>query len=311
MTPGMSWRARSGAAPLSVLDVYQVLVERISSSAFAVGSRLPSCRALAAELGSNPSTVDRAIQRLAADGLVRTIPRRGTFVSATEAPHRDDLDALSTELDRLVARALAAGLSVDAVREMLDDALVRVRRQPRVAFVECNQTDLDQMAALVENATGVELARVLLEGSADHLDDEFDVVVTPLFHLADLAHRVRGLDTVIEMNFNPSSKALRRLAMIDRTARVTVAAPTTRGLERLSSLAEQYYRGALTRFNSTVDPPDALADTEILIRTHASERPATPLPRLREEILVDWDLDPASATTFRSRVDAAVGRRRV
>jgi DNA-binding transcriptional regulator YhcF (GntR family) len=301
---------RSGSAPLSVAEVYQMLMERISSSAFPVGSRLPSCRSLAAELGSNPSTVDRAIQRLADDGLVRTVPRRGTFVSATEGLHLEDLNALATDVERLAARALAAGLSVDAVREMLDDALIRVGQQPRVAFVECNKPDLEQMAALLENATGVELARVLLDGSAEQLDRDFDVVVSPLFHLADLHNRVQGLDTVVEVNFSPSSAALRRLATINTRTRVTVAAPTLRGLERLSGIVHQYYRGAVTLFNSNLDPPTDLAETEVLVRTHAGEIPSTPLPHLRDEIVIDWELDPASATTFRSRIDAAASRRR-
>lgn len=40
------------------------------------GEKLPSCRALALELGINPNTVERAFAELERRGLVRTIPKR-------------------------------------------------------------------------------------------------------------------------------------------------------------------------------------------------------------------------------------------
>ena len=44
------------------------------------GEKLPSCRALAAKLGINPNTVERAFSELEKQGLIRTIPKKGAFV---------------------------------------------------------------------------------------------------------------------------------------------------------------------------------------------------------------------------------------
>ena len=53
---------------------------RISSGADAPGSKLPSLSYLVSETGLSPKTVRHAMKTLAAEGLVRIVPSRGTFV---------------------------------------------------------------------------------------------------------------------------------------------------------------------------------------------------------------------------------------
>jgi DNA-binding transcriptional regulator YhcF (GntR family) len=291
-----------------VADVYSGLLERIGSGTLAVGARLPSVRRLAIEIGSNPSTVDRALQRLARDGLVRTVPRRGTFVTATEPPALDPHTLLAGELDRLVGRARALGLPDAALRGLFDTALAQVGRQPLVAFVECNEVDLRHMATTVENATGVDLVRVLLADAPDRLDEAFDVVAAPLFHLPDLFHRVDGLDRVVELNFVPDSAGLRRLATLDPGARVTVAAPTARGLERFSAVVRQYHPGEVDQFLVGGAPLADLEGVDVLVHGHAAQLPAEVVASARRQIVLEWELEPGSAAAFRPRVDGALRR---
>lgn len=293
--------------PLSVDDVHQALLERISAAAYPVGSRLPSCRALADELGSNPSTIDRALHRLAEAGLVRTIPRRGTFVSVTEPPRGDVLASLGADLDRFVDRARAAGVSTDELRCRFDEAIARTGQQPVMAFVECNPYDLERMATLVENATGVSLDRILLEESAEarlDLGAKYDVIAAPLFHLADLADHVDGLDSVVEINFVAAPAVLRRLATLDGERRVVVAAPTRRGLDRLRALVRQYHAGAVERFLIGSDPVDRLAGA-VVVRTHAAELPPGPSV---DEVVIEWELDAGFAPSFRARLAEVLSR---
>jgi DNA-binding transcriptional regulator YhcF (GntR family) len=56
--------------------------ERISNRSLAVGTKLPTVRALAATLNLAPNTVARAYRELEESGLVETRGRAGTFVSA-------------------------------------------------------------------------------------------------------------------------------------------------------------------------------------------------------------------------------------
>ncbi len=59
------------------------IATRISSGALPSGTRLPTVRALAGDLGLAVNTVARVYKELEADGLIVTEGRRGTFVRST------------------------------------------------------------------------------------------------------------------------------------------------------------------------------------------------------------------------------------
>ena len=56
-----------------------ILRERIAARTYT--ARLPSERDLVAEFGIAPMTVRKSVRLLAAEGLVVTVPGRGTFVA--------------------------------------------------------------------------------------------------------------------------------------------------------------------------------------------------------------------------------------
>lgn len=66
------------------------VARRAASGDLAPGTRLPTVRALAAELGLAANTVARAYRELEADGVVVTEGRRGTFVATTDAAASSD-----------------------------------------------------------------------------------------------------------------------------------------------------------------------------------------------------------------------------
>lgn len=289
----------------SVDDIYLAILERLGTGVFPLGSRLPSCRALARDLRSNPSTVSRALRRLAADGLVRTEERRGAFVTATQPAGIDSEAKIVDDLVGIVVRATAAGYEVSAIGQMFQKAVASATTTVVVAFAECNVFDLGRMFRIVENATGVAVKPLLLDDLADDWTEVFDVVAVPLFHLADVAAKSPGLDRVVELNFVPTTVALRRIATLDPDGRVVVVLPTERGIERVSSLVRQYYAGRIeTRIGGTDDIPH-LDPGDVLVTTHAlglSEQQSAALP---EVIQVDWELDQHSARTFKLRVEQA------
>ncbi|MFC6044595.1 GntR family transcriptional regulator [Nocardioides hankookensis] len=63
---------------------------RAASGDLPAGTRLPTVRALAAELGLAVNTVAKAYRALESDGVITTEGRRGTFVSATAAAGSTD-----------------------------------------------------------------------------------------------------------------------------------------------------------------------------------------------------------------------------
>lgn len=62
------------------LQVVDMLRRRIAAGELPVGTRIPSDRDLAAQMGVSPVTVSRALQRLSEIGMVRREVGRGTFV---------------------------------------------------------------------------------------------------------------------------------------------------------------------------------------------------------------------------------------
>ena len=128
--------ARETAVPLVATPPQRSTAERIAHTLacrivrgeVAPGDRLPSVRALAAEHGTTVPTIHRAVERLAARGLVRTEDRRGTVVCD---PAAGDLallpvwfDAWSDDPDR--SAALLADLL--EVRRALAGHLVATHR---------------------------------------------------------------------------------------------------------------------------------------------------------------------------------------
>jgi DNA-binding transcriptional regulator YhcF (GntR family) len=80
------------------------------------GDRLPAGRELAAGLGVNLETVQRAYRRLVADGVATSRVGRGTRVA-------DDVDpatlGVHAAADRLIEAARSAGLTLEQARSLV------------------------------------------------------------------------------------------------------------------------------------------------------------------------------------------------
>lgn len=88
---------------------------RAASGDLPAGTRLPTVRALAADLGLAANTVARAYKELEAGGVVVTEGRRGTFVAAPEAPG-DVVDAAAD----LAATARRLGLTLPETLRLVE-----------------------------------------------------------------------------------------------------------------------------------------------------------------------------------------------
>jgi DNA-binding transcriptional regulator YhcF (GntR family) len=87
---------------------------RAASGDLPAGTRLPTVRALAAELGLAVNTVAKAYRALETDGVIATEGRRGTFVATTTA---GSSDAARIAASAYVAAARRQGLTLpEAIR---------------------------------------------------------------------------------------------------------------------------------------------------------------------------------------------------
>lgn len=98
-------------------EVMQAIQGRIAGRALSQGDRLPSIRVLAATLKVSPSTVVEAYDRLAAEGVVRSRPGAGFYVSAGVAT--PTVNALQTRADRAIDPLWVSRQSLDAAPQAL------------------------------------------------------------------------------------------------------------------------------------------------------------------------------------------------
>jgi GntR family transcriptional regulator len=98
---------------LNIVSEYKKLIE---AGAIRAGEKLPSCRALASELGINPNTVERAYSTLESDGYIRILPQKGAFVSFGET-RVADLEMMR----RSVERGKEEGISYEDFLRILNE----------------------------------------------------------------------------------------------------------------------------------------------------------------------------------------------
>lgn len=87
-------------------DVYLEIANRfenyILNGLYKTGDKLPSVRAVAAELGVNPNTVAKAYSVLEERAFVRALPKKGAFViygdDETSTPSSVNLRSILTDL---------------------------------------------------------------------------------------------------------------------------------------------------------------------------------------------------------------------
>ena len=86
------------------------------------GEQLPSVRALAQRLGINPNTVQKAYQLLERDGIIYSIPGKGSFIGETTRLERERLEA-AEELKNSVVKAEKVSLTPEEIRGIVEEAL--------------------------------------------------------------------------------------------------------------------------------------------------------------------------------------------
>jgi DNA-binding transcriptional regulator YhcF (GntR family) len=231
---------------------------QIVSGRLPAGTRLPPVRTLAGFLRVNRNTVARAYAELEAEGVVDATPGRGTFVIG--APRAGGVpQVLSAQVDRLLATASAAGLSLD---DLVAAIAVRAGQRrgesrPRIGFVECNPVDIAYFSRLVRQAVDVPVVAMHLDELPRRLA-HIDLVATTFFHVEEVRRSSGGLE-VIGLMALPDFRTLEDVARLPRTQRVALVCATREGAtSKARSLAAVGLRPPRLEI-ATLDDPAGLA----------------------------------------------------
>ena len=91
----------------------------IISGGVAPGDRLPSVRELAAQLAINPNTIQRAYRELESEGIIYTVPGKGSFAGKAKEVEEGRKQQLLSEFDQMVAQMLLMGITREELQRRI------------------------------------------------------------------------------------------------------------------------------------------------------------------------------------------------
>ncbi len=103
-------------------QLYNSFVKMAALDVMHKGEQLPSVRILAQSLGINPNTVQKAYQLLERDGVIYSVPGKGSFIGETSRLGKERYTA-AEELKEAVGKAQKASLTAEEIRCLVEEAL--------------------------------------------------------------------------------------------------------------------------------------------------------------------------------------------
>jgi len=229
------------SARITVEDIKQAIVWRISAGAYPASSRLPPVRDMAQELGVNRNTVNKAYRQLCEAGVLTLSPSNRGFLVKAESARIAVKDHLQRRIREIIWQAMAAGIPREQVTEdvLAIAASVYASHRLRMVFIECNDHDSDEMARELGQLVGEPVTPCVLRDAVRHADTlsrQNDLIITTFHHLAEVSQvfskcseRVIGVDT------RPAPDTLLRIARLNglRIGLICTLENTTRSLRHV------------------------------------------------------------------------------
>lgn len=99
-------------------QIYDKIVSLVVNGTLKENDQLPSVRSLAKDTGVNPNTVAKAYQELERNGIIYSVPGRGSFIAKI-----NDLafqKSAAEQFELAAAEALRRGLPPDDLKKRID-----------------------------------------------------------------------------------------------------------------------------------------------------------------------------------------------
>jgi GntR family transcriptional regulator len=281
------------------------------------GGRLPTVREMAQGLRINYNTVRAAYQELERQGYIITEQGRGTFVSKQPPVREADQEA---KLLELIDEALAKAQALDIPAEMFArTAYARaklaapVEGEPlRLLFVECNWADIEYYAQTIKTGTGVSPEIFLvddLKGREPAFFDQFDLLVTTLFHIDELQEVAGPERPMLGLMIEPSYfEVLAEISHLPRGTKVGLVCASQAGAEQMSRALNGVGANYLEYHLAGADQPEKLAqvfeEAEVVyVSRLAQSQRRQPWPGTAPARIYVDDIDPAALRLLRREIN--------
>jgi DNA-binding transcriptional regulator YhcF (GntR family) len=270
-------------------EIERAILLRIARKEYMPGQRIPTCEALAVELGANKNTVSKAYRSLAERGYVLTRAGFGTFVSRRPLRLSVDrtLEGVTGLLSLAVQEAKLSGLGQAQFRHFVDDVVSKAYEQagPRIGFIECNRRDAVMLSRDLQLAVGHAIEPLLIDAvlaAPDRFLDEFDILAVNITHLAAVEGTLGtrsgddGRAQIVGMHIPIDPESLLHVARLRTGTRVGIVCDLKQTLVSLTGMVDGYnpglrVQGCLTRERPSI--AKLLKASDVLLCTpSAAER---------------------------------------
>ncbi|MBO0852701.1 MAG: GntR family transcriptional regulator [Nocardia sp.] len=98
------------------------IIDQVQAGKLVAGTKIPTVRALAGQLGLAPNTVARAYRELEQDGVLETRGRLGSFIASSGDPTRDAAGRAASDYVAAIRRlGVADQAAIDYVRAAVEN----------------------------------------------------------------------------------------------------------------------------------------------------------------------------------------------
>lgn len=220
-------------APQSDTPIYRQVAEAIlrdiKSRTLPAGTKLPTVRELAEEMGLSQGTIKHAYDHLETLGAIEMTQGKGTFVKeqeAVESGSRKDramaaIDELLDELETLGFTPREMEIYINLKLRGLDEEYDLVK----VAVIDCNPEVVQLMEAQLSQIPHTQVASFSLRQIAeiaDKLNSDYDIILTTTSHYSEVEEFIASNKVFSMLAMMTSTDTIIELAHLPENARTGV-----------------------------------------------------------------------------------------
>lgn len=270
-------------------EIERAILLRIARKEYTPGEQIPTCEALATELGANKNTVSKAYRSLAQRGYLLTRAGFGTFIS--RRPLRISLDGALDGITGLLALAVQeaklSGLGQAQFRRFVDDVVTHAygRAGPRIGFIECNRRDATMLSRDLQLAVAHPIEPLLIDAvlrDPKRFLDGYSILAVNITHLSAIEAALGaqtgedGRAQIFGMHIPIDPESLLHVARLRAGTRVGIVCDLRQTLVSLTGMVDGYnpglrVDGCLTKQRSAIRKLLEASDV-LLVTPSAAER---------------------------------------